>query len=89
MYLLPQPQQWNQMEGNYTIAYDRKILLDTSCSPNAYSYAKLLQEDMTAYMGYTLPVTRGTSRKTAVTLAVDTQMRTEEYGLDAVSYTHL
>lgn len=82
MYLLPQPQQWNQMEGNYTIAYDRKILLDTSCSPNAYSYAKLLQEDMTAYMGYTLPVTRGTSRKTAVTLAVDTQMRTEEYGLD-------
>lgn len=82
MYLLPKPQQWNEMEGNYTIAYDHKIVLDMSCSPKAYFYGKLLQEDMEVYVGYSLPVTRGTSRKTAVTLAVDTQMQEEEYFLD-------
>lgn len=82
MYIIPEPQEMTQREGQYTITFDQKIVITSSCGVNAYEYAKLLQEELRSCTGYGLAVTRGSSRKPAVTLAVDCAMGEEEYRLD-------
>ena len=81
MYIIPEPQQMNLLEGVYTIRFDHKIVIDPSCSPSAYEYARILQEELRGCMGYGPAVTRGQSGKTAVSLAVDCALGEEEYCL--------
>ena len=83
MYIIPEPQQTNLTEGFYTIRFDHKIVIDSSCGTSAYEYARLLQEELRACMGYGPAITRGRSGKTAVTLAIDCAMDEEEYRLEA------
>lgn len=82
MYIIPEPQEMNRGEGCYTVAFDQKIVIASSCGVNVYEYGKLLQEELRACTGYGLSITRGSSRKAAVTLAVDCTMGEEEYRLD-------
>lgn len=82
MYIIPEPQEMNQREGQYTITFDQKIVIASSGGVNAYEYAKLLQEELRACTGYGLAITQGSSCKAAVTLAVDCAMGEEEYRLD-------
>ncbi len=82
MYIIPEPQEMTQREGQYTITFDQKIVIASSGGVNAYEYAKLLQEELRACTGYGLAITRGSSCKAAVTLAVDCAMGEEEYRLD-------
>lgn len=70
------------LEGYYTVRFDHKIVIDPSCGTSAYEYARLLQEELRGCMGYGPAITRGRSRKTAVTLAVDCAMGEEEYRLE-------
>lgn len=81
MYIIPEPQQMNLSEGHFTIRFDHKIVIDPSCNPSAYEYAKLLQEELHTCMGYAPAVTRGSSVKTAVTLILDHTIGEEEYRL--------
>ena len=83
MYIIPEPQEMEFLEGTYTIRFDHKIVVDVSCGPEAYEYAKMLQEELRACMGYGPAVTKGRSGKTAVTLAVDAALGEEEYRLTA------
>ena len=83
MYIIPEPQEMEFLEGTYTIRFDHKIVVDVSCGPEAYEYAKMLQEELRACMGYGPAVTRGRSGKTAVTLTVDAALGEEEYRLTA------
>lgn len=82
MYIIPQPQEMNLKEGQYTVTFDRKIVMDPTCGPAAYEYAKLLQEELHTRTGYGIAVTRGTSKKTAVTLALDCALGEEAYRLE-------
>ncbi len=36
MYIIPEPQKMHLEEGEYTIRFDRKIVLDVSCPAEAY-----------------------------------------------------
>lgn len=71
MYLIPKPQQCVWKEGVFVIEYDRKIVIDPSCGQEAFFYAKMLNQEMETYAGFGLAVTRGKSKKTAVTLTVE------------------
>lgn len=82
MYIIPEPQEMNRGEGCYTVTFDRKIVIASSCGVNVYEYGKLLQEELRACTGYGLSITRGGSCKAAVTLSVDSTMGEEEYRLD-------
>lgn len=82
MYIIPEPQEMNRGEGCYTVAFDQKIVIASSCGVNVYEYGKLLQEELRACTGYGLSITRGGSCKAAVTLSVDSTMGEEEYRLD-------
>ena len=82
LYIIPEPQQMNLQEGDYTLRFDHKIVIEDSCGTEAYGYARLLQEELCADMGYGLAITRGQSRKAAVRLAVDSNRKEEEYCLE-------
>lgn len=82
MYIIPEPQEMNRGEGCYTVVFDQKIVIASSCGVNVYEYGKLLQEELRACTGYGLSITRGGSCKAAVTLSVDSTMGEEEYRLD-------
>lgn len=81
MYLIPQPQEMNLKEAYYTIKFERKIVIDVSCSNDVYEYARLLQGEMRDRIGYGLAVTRGKSSKAAVVLSENPAMGQEEYRL--------
>lgn len=70
MYLIPKPQQCIRKDGFFMIEYDQKIVIDSSCGREAFGYARMLKEELEAYAGFGIAVTRGKSGKTAVTLAV-------------------
>lgn len=82
MYLIPEPQQLTLKSGAFTFHYDEKIVIDPSCSDQAYGYASLLQEEMKASAGYGLAITRGKSKKTAVLLKQNSALKEEEYTLE-------
>lgn len=81
MYLIPEPQQVRFEEGIYTITFDKKIVLDSACSPNVFAYGELLQKELRARSGYGLALTKGASKKGAVHLAIDPALKEEEYRL--------
>lgn len=82
MYLIPKPQYCGKKEGYYTIAFDRKIVIDKDCGQEAYGYAKMLQEELAACGGCCPAITKGKSRKAGITLSLDGKMRPEEYILE-------
>lgn len=82
MYLIPEPTYMTAKEGQFVIAYDGKILIDSSCSPDAYTYACILQEELRACTGFGLSITRGQSSKAAVILKENPSLSEEAYRLD-------
>ena len=85
MYLIPKPQYYSQKEGCYTIAFDRKIVIDNVCGQEVYGYARMLQEELEACGGCCPAITKGKSRRTGITLSVDEKMRPEEYLMEVNS----
>ncbi len=85
LYIIPEPQQMKAEEGAFTLRFDQKIVIDASCGTEAYGYAQILQEELRACMGYGLAITRGRSRKAAVTLAVSSERKEEEYSLEVAA----
>lgn len=82
MYLIPQPHKLAYADGHYVLDYDKKIVIDSSCSAEAYEYACLLQDELQKSTGYALAVTRGDSAKKAVTLETASDMQEQEYRLE-------
>lgn len=70
MYLIPKPQQCVRKDGIFLIKYDQKIVIDPSCKEEVYGYAGMLQAELEASAGFSPAITRGKSKKTAVTLSV-------------------
>ncbi|NBJ92696.1 glycoside hydrolase family 20 zincin-like fold domain-containing protein [Parablautia muri] len=82
MYLIPEPQEIRFGEGTYTLTFDKKIVLNSACSLNAFTYGELLQKELKACTGYGLNLTKGASKKGAVWLTINPLMEEEEYGLE-------
>lgn len=82
MYLLPIPQNYIAKEGIYTVTYDRTIVIDVTCCKEVYAYAKMLQDEFADCTGFRPSITRGSSKKESIRLAIDEKLREEEYVLD-------
>ncbi|MDO4322386.1 MAG: glycoside hydrolase family 20 zincin-like fold domain-containing protein [Lachnospiraceae bacterium] len=82
MYLIPKPQQWAKKDGIFILEYDRRIVIHPSCGTEVFRYAKMLKDDLVRYAGYGLDITRGSSKKTAVKLAVSHELPEESYRLN-------
>ncbi len=81
MHLIPKPQQWAEKDGIFILEYDRKIVIHPSCDAKVLGYACMLKEELERYAGYGLDITRGKSKKAAVTLAVDHDLPGDAYRL--------
>lgn len=79
MYIIPEPQEWKINEGKYEISYGDSIVIDNSCSDEAKNYALYLQKTIFAETGFDLMVTKGISKKAAITLKMVDNLAKEEY----------
>lgn len=68
MYLLPQPREMKEKAGSFTVTYKTPIVLTTGVSTEAYSYAKLLQQDIEKELGFVLPVRKAFTVKQGIIL---------------------
>ena len=58
MYILPNPQKINMQEGRFTVRYNSRIFIDSSCSADLYHIALLLQKEFKNCCGFHLPIIR-------------------------------
>lgn len=79
MYLIPQPKEFRTHPGSFILSCNSRITLLTSCPPEAYAYARMLQEEMEFLLGYSLPVNRGTAAVPGIVWDMDASLDREEY----------
>ncbi|MBD5485912.1 MAG: family 20 glycosylhydrolase [Lachnospiraceae bacterium] len=58
MYILPNPQKIDIQKGFFTVRYDSRIFIDSSCSADLYHTALLLQKEFKDCCGFHLPIIR-------------------------------
>jgi len=85
MYLLPKPQRMEIRNGIFFLHYDDKIVLDCSCKPVVYQYAKILQEEIKHTLGYELSITKGQSKKVGIWISTKDTLKEEEYHLEVTA----
>jgi hexosaminidase len=81
MYILPKPQCIEQKSGYFTITYQRRIVIDTSCDREVFHHAVILQEELKYRLGYAPMITRGEPKEGNIHLSQDTGLNREEYTL--------
>ena len=82
MYIIPNPQKWELLEGSYEISYSARILIDNRLSDAAGNYALFLQKAIFSETGFDLMVTKGTSKKAALFLKQDDALTGEAYRIE-------
>ena len=58
MYILPAPQKIDKQECHFTVRYNSRIYIDSSCSADLYHIALLLQQEFKDCCGFCLPIMR-------------------------------
>lgn len=58
MYILPNPQKLDMQECHFTVRYNSRIFIDSSCSADLYHTALLLQKEFKDCCGFCLPIIR-------------------------------
>lgn len=82
MNILPKPQKLQINDAKqYLLSYDSQIVIDQTCERAVYPYAQMLQASMKETFGYTLAITRGSSKFTAVTLQMNAELKAQQYTL--------
>ncbi len=81
MHLLPQPQQLKEKTDCFTVTYQTPIVLTGGISAEAYSYAKLLQQDIEKEIGFVLPVRKAFTAEQGIVLEWK-DLPEQEYALD-------
>ena len=82
MNILPKPQKVQVNDTKqYVLSYDSQIVIDQTCERAVYPYAQMLQASMKETLGYTLAITRGSSKFTAVTLQMNAELQAQQYTL--------
>ena len=82
MNILPKPQKLQINDAKqYLLSYDSQIVIDQTCERAVYPYAQMLQASMKETFGYTLAITRGSSKFTAVTLQMNAELQAQQYTL--------
>ena len=81
MYIIPEPQQWYQKEGTFTLNYDRRIVLNSNCPPEVYEDAQMLQQDLKDYAGFCTAISRGIPENGDICLQLGEHMKEQEYTL--------
>ncbi|MEG0294911.1 family 20 glycosylhydrolase [Enterococcus sp.] len=82
MNILPKPQKVQVNDTKqYILSYDSQIVIDQTCERAVYPYVQMLQASMKETLGYTLAITRGSSKFTAVTLQMNAELQAQQYTL--------
>lgn len=82
MNILPKPQKVQVNDTKqYVLSYDSQIAIDQTCERAVYPYVQMLQASMKETLGYTLAITRGSSKITAVTLQMNAELQAQQYTL--------
>ncbi|GGI65129.1 family 20 glycosylhydrolase [Enterococcus alcedinis] len=82
MNILPKPQKVQVNDTKqYVLSYDSQIVIDQTCDRAVYPYVQMLQASMKETLGYTLAITRGSSKFTAVTLQMNAELKAQQYTL--------
>ncbi len=82
MYLIPKPQKMSYGEGRFDLSYDSTILIEDGC-PEAYSSCALsLQSKILDETGFSLTVTKGSSRRAAIVLRTDSSLAAQGYEIE-------
>lgn len=82
MNILPKPQKVQVNDTKqYVLSYDSQIVIDQTCERAVYPYVQMLQASMKETLGYTLAITRGSSKFTAVTLQMNAELQAQQYTL--------
>lgn len=68
--LLPQPRLMKEKNGVYLADYRASIVMDTSCEKNVFLYARMLQESLQTYAGFSMSILRGKPRKGDIFLRI-------------------
>ena len=58
MYILPNPQKIDMQKNCFTVRYDSRIFIDSSCPAELYHTALLLQKEFKDCCGFNLPIIR-------------------------------
>ncbi|MBD5392772.1 MAG: family 20 glycosylhydrolase [Lachnospiraceae bacterium] len=58
MYLLPNPKTVIEKQGSFMIRLDSRIFIDSLCSAEIYNFALILQKEIAASTGLSLPILR-------------------------------
>lgn len=81
MYIIPRPQHITMQDGCFTLTYQRRIVIGTSCDSEVLNYAKLLSEEISMRLGYSLAITKGEFGTGCIYLKKG-DLRPEEYMID-------
>ena len=81
MYILPKPRQLEEGSGCFELCSCTKIVIGTSCGPEAYLYASMLKDSIRDASGITAAVVRGTEAKGTIYLTQTKELEREAYRL--------
>ena len=80
MYIIPEPQKIVEKQGNFIFRYDHKILLKDSCGREQFYHAGILKREIEESAGVSLQITRGESKRAAITLELCQEKNIKEEG---------
>ncbi|MDF2541512.1 MAG: hypothetical protein K0S47_1230 [Herbinix sp.] len=81
MYLLPSPQQVEWKDGNITLTYQDRIVIDQDCTGEVYHFASILKQEIQEQLGFAISIAKGARQKRGIYLKLDKTLRDEEYSL--------
>ena len=81
MIILPVPKKVEEKEGAMLLKVSAMVVMDASCPQGANVYAKMLQEEISAWAGLNMGIVRGSSRKGDILLKVDASLGEDRYTL--------
>ncbi len=82
MYIIPEPQQWTMGRGRFALSYDSRILIEDGCPEIFGDYALMLEKKILKETGFSLAVTKGSSRFAAVVLQFKPSLESQGYELE-------
>ena len=79
MILLPVPKYVKEGNAEFLIRKGCMIVIDERCTQSAFTYAKLLQEEIEMWAGINICIGRGTVRKGDIVLRIEEKLGEQHY----------
>lgn len=81
-FILPQPRECEQRNGEFELKYDQYLVLEKGTAGLSLESLEGLKEDMDRFLGFALPLRRGSSRPGDIVLRQTDGLKEQEYVLE-------